>query len=94
MAILSKPKYFFQTKGFRIGLVIVGALVVTALVVFSEQIGQLLEFFGSRAGIQEDTVNLNGTTGVNNFLAPGYTDNPQGSFKVVDGKLMLNDTGE
>lgn len=94
MAILSKPKYFFQTKGFRIGLVIVGAVIVVLLVVFSKQVGQLLEFFGSKAGINQDNVILDGSSGATNFLAPGYSDDPAGSFKIVDGKLMLNDTGE
>ncbi len=91
MAILNNQKYFFQTKGFRIGITIAGVIVVLILVVFSKQISQLLDLFGSKAGTNHDTVQINGNTGESNFLSPGYTDNPQGSFKVQDGRLMLND---
>lgn len=88
MAILNKPKYWFQTKTFRIALTVVGAIVVIALVVFSEQIGQLLDLFGSKAGINDDTVMLNNA----NFMT-GATMEPTDSFRVdaTTGRLMLND---
>lgn len=89
MAILNNQKYFFQTRAFRIGITIVGVIIVLGLVVFSKQIGQLLDLFGSRAST-EDTIMLNGNSGQNNFLAPGYTATPDECFKIVDGKLRLN----
>lgn len=88
MAILNKPQYWFQTKTFKIVLTVVGAVVVIALVVFSEQIGQLLDLFGSKAGISQETVPLNST----NFMT-GSTMEPANSFRTdaTTGRLMLND---
>lgn len=89
MAILNnQPKYWFRTKWFRITLIVVGAVVVLALVVFSEQIGQLLDLFGSRAGINQETLQLNDTTG---FLQGAQLEPTDDSFQVVNGRLMLND---
>ncbi|AKM84860.1 TPA: hypothetical protein DHW58_00040 [Patescibacteria group bacterium] len=43
--------YFFQTRGFKIGLVIAAVVAVVLVVLFSEQIGNLLKFFGSKAEV-------------------------------------------
>lgn len=92
MAILNNQKYFFQTRAFRIGITIVGVIVVLGLVVFSKQIGQLLDLFGSRASTEAPLM-LNGNPGENNFLAPGYTAEPDQCFRIADGKLRLNPIG-
>lgn len=55
--------YFFQTRGFKIGLTILAAIVVVLVVLFSEQIGNLLRLFGSRAGVGEEVVFEDWATG-------------------------------
>lgn len=46
------PTSWSRNKIVRTVLIVLAVLAVIALVLFSEQIGQLLEFFGSRAAIE------------------------------------------
>ncbi|MEZ4210643.1 MAG: hypothetical protein R3B38_02960 [Patescibacteria group bacterium] len=90
MAILNnQPTYWFRTKAFRTVLIVVGVIVVLGLVVFGKQLGQLLDFLGSKAGTAE-TIRINENTG---FLQDA-TLVPEDSFTVQNGRLMLNDTGQ
>jgi len=86
MAILNnKPQYWFQTKAFRIALIVIGAIAVIALVIFNEQITQLFHSLTSKANVQEETVQLDH----NNFL-PAGDQNPAGSFTTdAQGRLIL-----
>ena len=91
MAILSKPKYWFQTKTWRIALLVIGVVVVLGLVVFNKQLANLTSLFGSKASTNQHAVQLNNT--LNNFL-PAESETPANSFKLdSQGRLMLNDTG-
>jgi hypothetical protein len=81
-----KPQWF-KTKLFRAGLISVGAIAVVLVVLFSQQIGQLLNLFGTKASTEE-SVTLNSTT----FFSNGYTTNPTDSFRIdtATNRLMLN----
>lgn len=46
--------YFFQTRGFKIGLTIAAAVAVILVVLFGRQITDWLRLFGSRAGVGEE----------------------------------------
>lgn len=79
---------WFKTKIFRAGLISAGVIVVLLLVLFSHQLGQLLNLFGTKASTNQSVI-LDGT----NFQDPGWTADPNETcFQVVDGKLMLNNT--
>lgn len=89
MVILNnKPKYFFQTRWFRAALIVVGVIVVIAIVVFNKQISDLFNFFGSRASTQTH-VDWNQS----NFL-PAENQSPSDTFRVVGGRLQLNNPGQ
>jgi len=92
------PTPWFRTKRGKFILGIGATIAVLALVLFSQQIGQLLNLFGTKAA---QVVSLNNTS------TPGFTDpaheewnsagqQPDGSLFVVDpatGRLMLNNPG-
>jgi len=85
------PKvYWWRSRAFRIGLAVFVALMVIAVVLFNQQIGNLLKSFGIKAAT-ERTITLNGeTTGNTYFLDGDYYTTPASSFKVESGKLMLD----
>ena len=88
------PKvYWWRSRAFRISLAIFVGLAVIAVVLFNQQIGNLLKSFGSKAA-NEQTITLTGgvpaSADEHNFFdgddyATPFTD----SFKLEDGKLML-----
>ncbi|MFH0905217.1 MAG: hypothetical protein V1826_00640 [bacterium] len=55
--------YFFQTKKFKIGLTAAAGVAVVLLILFSQQIGQLLNLFGSKADISTRSLSFCGTWG-------------------------------
>ena len=86
---------WYKTKAFRIGAVLLAIIAVIAVVLFSQQIGELLEFFGLKAAPEARSITLDGVdVGIGNghayFFEPGYNVDPASSFRVDDGKLMLN----
>ena len=86
-----KPNYWFQTKAARIGFGVGAAIVIALLVIFGQQIGQLLDLLGSRAGIVPSTIRIG--EDANPFL-PGDPTKPNAdNFEVVEidgqGRLML-----
>lgn len=86
---------WFKTKAFKIGAVVLAVIAVIAVVLFSQQIGELLELFGLRAAPESKSIILDGVNvGIGNghayFFEDGYNVDPGSSFKVSDGKLMLN----
>lgn len=89
---------WFKTKAFKIGVVILAIIAVIAVVLFSAQIGELLEFFGLRAAPEAKSIILDGIdAGIGNghayFFENGYITDPAppaAPFKVVENRLMLN----
>jgi len=61
---LSHP--WFKTKWFKIILTALGVVAVVLVVLFNQQIGDLLRFFGSKAALEIQTLTLGGTTDINN----------------------------
>lgn len=61
--------YFFQKTGFKIGIGIVIVIAVVSVTLFSEQIGNLLEMFGSKAGTARSIVWGNSTNPWTNYQA-------------------------
>lgn len=82
-AVTKTPWY--KTKMAKIGLVGATTIAVILIVMFSSQIGQLLNLFGTKAGTSQSVI-LDQT----NFLDVGHVMTPADSFTVTGGKLMLN----
>jgi len=82
-------KFWFQTPAFRIGLAVFAAVAVVVIVLFSEQIGQLLDLFSSKAAEVRMLVLSGEPTEGELSLSQGTS--PDGSvfFDVVSGKLKL-----
>lgn len=82
--------YWWRSRAFRTGLAIFVALSVIAIVLFNQQIGNLLKSFGIKAAT-ERTLILNGDSSnpETYFLDGDYYTTPVGSFYVQNGKLML-----
>ncbi|OGB73475.1 hypothetical protein A3K24_01280 [candidate division Kazan bacterium RIFCSPHIGHO2_01_FULL_44_14] len=53
--------FFFQTRGFKIGLTIFAAVAVILLVLFGRQIVDWIKLFGSKAEVTGPQVIFNGT---------------------------------
>ncbi len=91
MNTLNKAQYWFQTKPARIGFGVAAVIVIGLIVIFSQQIGQLFDLFGSRAGITPSTIRVG--EDANPFLPGDPTKNNSNSFEVVEvdgqSRLML-----
>ena len=76
---------WLKTKIARVSFITLGAIAVVLIVLFSAQIGQLLNLFGTKASTNQSVI-LDQDT----FLDPGHVMTPADSFKVEAGRLMLN----
>jgi hypothetical protein len=92
---------WFKSMPGKITLLIVGFVAVLAIVIFNQQIVNLLSLIGSKADT-DHTIVVNGTgiapahlffEGTQDFSAGGYDGRPDKAkcFKIENGKLMLND---
>ncbi len=81
----SPHRLWLKSPKVKVILFIALVILVALVVVFSRQIGELFDLFGSKAEIISDTVELDNT----NFL-DGHTSTPQDGFRLDDGKLKLN----
>jgi hypothetical protein len=89
------PKvYWWRSRAFRVSLAIFVGLAVIAVVLFNQQIGNLLRSFGSKASEAHHIILTGGTPASadeRNFLDTGFYTTPfTDSFKVENGKLMLD----
>ena len=99
---MQKPSLFndtitpwFKTKTFKIVVLVLAILSITTVVLFSEQIGNVLDFLGIRAATESREILIDGTGGEelghSSFLEPGYILDPADSFVIDDdGRLVLN----
>ncbi|OGB74067.1 hypothetical protein A2V68_02450 [candidate division Kazan bacterium RBG_13_50_9] len=93
----SNRTWWFRSRAFRIGAVVLAVVAVVLVVLFSRQIGGLLELWGLKAAPEGRTITIDGTVeGTDpyhaHFWHGGYEVYPTDSF-VVDpesGRLMLN----
>ena len=85
------PKmYWWRSRAFRISLAVFVALAVLAVVLFNQQIGNLLKSFGIKAAT-EITLDGTGQNSESYFFHEGYTATPYSdSFKIENDRLMLN----
>lgn len=96
---------WFKARWFKITLTAVAIVAVILVVLFSQQIGNLLKFFGSRAANEAGTAGLQGAnnTAADYFLADGFSasrynattgtwDADNNAVKVDDAtnRLMIN----
>lgn len=83
--------FWFQTKAARIAFGAIAAVLVLLVIIFSQQIGQLFNLFGSRAGIVPATIRI--SEDANPFLPGDPTKNNANEFEVVQvegqSRLML-----
>ena len=85
---------WYRTKAFKIGMLVLAILAITSLVLFSDQIGDLLELFGLRAAQETKEILIDATGGSepghSMFFEDGHFVDPTDSFKVEGNRLMLN----
>lgn len=60
---------WFKSRMFKGVLIAIGVIAVLSIVLFNQQIGNLLRFFGSKAALDTDTITLDGTSFLNNHTA-------------------------
>ena len=80
--------YWWRTKTFKIGL---GVFVVLALLValfFGDQVGQLLDLFGSRADVAGRTLQINDRVETNPGDGHGYFQDQDANY---DGDMFFVD---
>lgn len=85
---------WFKTKAFKIGVVVLAIVAVIAIVLFSTQIGELLELFGLKAAPEARSIILDGIDGIGEghtfFFEPVWNVDPSGdSLGIIDNKLMF-----
>jgi len=85
---------WYRTKTFKVGILVLTILAITSLVLFSNQIGDLLELFGLKAAQETKEIFIDATGGSepghSMFFEGNYSIDPIDSFKVEDNRLMLN----
>lgn len=86
---------WFKTKTFKVFVLVLAILSIATVVLFSEQIGNVLDFLGIRAATESREILIDGVgSGESNhssFLEGVYTLDPSDSFTIDDDKrLVLN----
>jgi len=82
---------WFKSRVFRIVAIFVAISAVIAVVLFSQQIGTLLELWGLKAAPTTKTITLP-ISGQTWFTSGDYTVTPPDSLTIVNDKLELNPT--
>jgi hypothetical protein len=85
------PKvYWWRSRAFRVGLAVFVALAVLAVVLFNQQIGDLLKSFGIKAATE---ITLDGNAQSASYFLNGSTSTPYSDSFMVNQtthRLMLN----
>lgn len=81
---------WFKTKWFKFTLTALAIVAVILVVLFNQQIGNLLKFFGSRAANETGNASLQGSnsTAPDYFLANGFS---ASEFDPATGAWVSND---
>ena len=86
--------FWYRTKAFKLGMLVLAILTITALVLFSDQIGDLLELFGLKAAPESKEILIDAVGGAEPghfmFFEGDYSVDTTDSFKVEGNRLMLN----
>lgn len=80
---------WFKSRVFRIAAIFIAVSAVIAVVLFSQQIGTLLELWGLKAAPTTKTITLP-IAGQTWFSSGNYTVTPQNSLTIVNNELRLN----
>jgi len=84
---------WFRTKTFKLVLTILAILAIAAVVLFSEQIGDLLELWGLKAATESRTIVIDGLGEGDNhsFFEGSYSVDPTDSIIIDENnRLILN----
>ena len=83
---------WYRTRAFRIGLSAVVGLAVIALVLFSRQLGELLNLGGSKAAIESQVITIDGVGDgtAEHFFHTGFSIDPANSLKIEGNRLTIN----
>ena len=86
---------WFKTKTFKLFVLVLAILSITTIVLFSEQIGNVLELFGIKAADDSRELLIDGTGGDelwhSSFLEGSPTMEPIDSFAIDENdRLVLN----
>ena len=87
---------WFKSKTFKIIVLLLAILAIVSVVLFSEQIGDLLELFGLKAATESRYILIDGVGNADDpnhfpFLENGYTMEPANSIILdADNRLILN----
>ncbi len=97
LSIRESAVYWFKAKWFKITLTALAIVAVVLVVLFSQQIGNLLKFFGSWAANETGSASLQGAnnTATDYFLADGFSAsiyNPlTGNWEPNDNAVKVDD---
>lgn len=86
---------WFKTKTFKVFVLVLAILSIATVVLFSEQIGNVLELLGIKAATESREILIDGVGGSelghSSFLELGHTLEPADSFVIDnDNRLVLN----
>ncbi len=87
---------WFKTKTFKIIVLVLAILSIASVVLFSNQVGNLLELFGIKAGFNQKTILVDGVgsgaEGHSSFFEGIYSVEPTDSLTIDNtNRLILND---
>jgi len=81
---------WFKTKAFKITVLVLAILAVVSVVLFSEQIGDLLELFGLKAATESRHILIDG---VGNVDDPSHFEFLDGNYSITpDNSIILDNT--
>jgi len=80
---------WFKTKAFKITVLVLAILAVASVALFSEQIGDLLEFLGINAATEARHILIDG---VGNTTDPSHFEFFDGSHSVTPNNSIILDT--